>query len=965
MNQRASSAATSAVKKKPKRVIGKRLRVVLVVVLGLFSLLLANGLYLATITWAQFFTGQVYEDLFYQYMFLAHLVLGMLLIVPVVVFGVIHMLAAWNRRNRRAVKIGYALFACALVVLGSGIALTRSFGFDLKHPAARAVVYWSHVIAPLAAMWLYWLHRLVGPRIKWYVARRIGMVTVAVVGCMVVLQMQDPRAWNQSAPKEGARYFEPSLARTASGNFIPARALQNDEYCMRCHEDIYQGWYHSAHRFSSFNNPAYLYSVRETRQRVLERDGTVQASRWCAGCHDPVPFFSGAFDRPDYDDVHDPTSQAGITCTVCHAITHVNSNRGNGDYVIDEPIQYPFTYSDNPWLQRVNELLVKAKPGFHKKTFLKPFHKTAEFCSTCHKVHLPRELTGYKEFLRGQNHYDSFLLSGVSGHGASSFYYPEIAESNCNECHMPQRLSQDFGAEFSTRLGGLAIHDHFFPGANTALPWWRGEDQWVERARELLIDVTRVDIFGLRRQGRIDGELIAPLGPEYPTLQAGGRYLLETVIRTTRLGHHLTQGTADSNELWLDVTVTSGGRVIGRSGGLDPLGETDRWAHFVNVFMLDKNGDRIARRNAQDIFVPLYDHQIPPGAAQTVHYGLQIPDDVDAPIEIEVALKYRKFDKEYLDFMNKSYRPGDLEFRGRTAAPGRNDLPITIMARDRVVLPVRTRDGRTIEATPAERRLPELWQRWNDYGIGMLLAGKSQLKPAAEAFHQVESLGRYDGPLNLARVMFAEGDLDGAAAALQRCSSMDPPPPPWTLAWLSGQVSRQQGYLEDAEQSFRSVLEDDNTERRSRGFDFGLDYRVRNLLGMTLIDLAEKAESRRQAERASALYRQAEQEFLRVLETDSENVTAHANLAALYRRLGAADKADYHQRLHLIYKPDDNAANIAQPAARRKYPHADRAAESLVIYWLHRQQAPELPADAQLPDPYAGGPSRSEPGDVP
>ena len=145
----------------------------------------------------------------------------------------------------------------------------------------------------------------------------------------------------------------------------------NDEYCTRCHQDIYNNWFHSAHHFSSFNNPAYLYAVRETRKKVMERDGTVQASRWCAGCHDVVPFFSGAFDDPNYDDVNHPTSQAGITCTSCHAITHINSTRGNADYVIEEPIQYPFTFSENPLLQKVNELLVKAKPGFHKQTFLK------------------------------------------------------------------------------------------------------------------------------------------------------------------------------------------------------------------------------------------------------------------------------------------------------------------------------------------------------------------------------------------------------------------------------------------------------------------------------------------------------------------------------------------------------------------------------------------------------------------
>ena len=61
-----------------------------------------------------------------------------------------------------------------------------------------------------------------------------------------------------------------------------------------------------------------------------------------------MPFFSGEFDDPNYDDVNNPTSQAGITCTVCHAITNVNSTRGNADYTIEEPQHYPFASSDNP-----------------------------------------------------------------------------------------------------------------------------------------------------------------------------------------------------------------------------------------------------------------------------------------------------------------------------------------------------------------------------------------------------------------------------------------------------------------------------------------------------------------------------------------------------------------------------------------------------------------------------------------
>ena len=60
-----------------------------------------------------------------------------------------------------------------------------------------------------------------------------------------------------------------------------------------------------------------------------------------------------------------------------------------------------------------------------------------------------------------------------------------------------------------------------------------------------------------------------------PTLKRNEKYLLEAVIRTLKIGHHLTQGTVDSNELWVEVTLTSNGKVIGKSGGLDADREVD------------------------------------------------------------------------------------------------------------------------------------------------------------------------------------------------------------------------------------------------------------------------------------------------------------------------------------------------------------------------------------------------------
>lgn len=934
---------TSVAKKTPPiRPVTPRLRVVLYVVLTLFGVLAANGLYLASITCLQYLTDKIYETHFYQLMFLMHLGMGLLLIVPTVGFGFLHMWRARNRRNRRAVKIGYALLAISLLILVSGILLMRVGSFAIVDPASRNVVYWMHLVAPLAAIWLYWLHRLVGPRIKWHIGRRVAVAIGCFVALMVGFQASDPRISGDNAPIDGDKYFQPSLAQTATGKFVAAETLMNDDYCLQCHQDIYDSAIHSAHKLSSFNNPAYRASVRETRKVATERAGTLQASRWCAGCHDPVPFFSGKFDDPNYDDVGDPTAHAGITCAVCHAIQSIDSNVGNADYTIDEPKHYPFAYSENGLLKNLNSLMVKAKPAFHKHEMLKPFHKTPEFCGTCHKVSLPGDVTNYKEFLRGQNHYDSYLLSGVSGHGARSFYYPPKAEANCNECHMPAIESNDFGSRYMEKLGTLGVHSHAFPSANSALSHWFGDQEGVERHRQYLKGNLRVDLFGLRKGGSIDGELSAPLG-DRAAVEAGQTYLIETVLRTMKLGHHFTQGTTDSNQIWIELTAKQGDRVIGKSGHRNEREEVDAWSHFVNTFMLDREGNRINRRNAHDIFTPLYSHQIPPGAGQTVHYRLRVPDGSSEPIEVTAKLLYRKFDTEYLDYVRRDRDPAvDPLDLGTPGDP--NDLPIIEIASDQVVLLVENADGNDASsADQSKQEIPE-WQRWNDYGIGLLLKGKAELKQAGEAFGKVETLGRFDGPLNLARVQFAEGDLDGATDSLRRATEMDPPPPTWTHAWLSGVVNRQQGNLEAAAESLNGVLE---TRVPIRGFDFSLDYIVRNELGLTLIDLAQRADVMGDKEGFEQTIRQAREHFEQVLAIDSENVAAHANLAEVHALIGNDDLEQLHRRLHRKYKADDNAADVAIPKARSRYPAANHAAESLVIYDLQRaNDADETPSEA-------------------
>ncbi len=489
---------------------------------------------------------------------------------------------------------------------------------------------------------------------------------------------------------------------------------------------------------------------------------------------------------------------------------------------------------------------------------------------------------------------------------------------------MPLQASNDFGAAFFDDSGELKVHDHQFAGANTALPYLLGAPAWVnETHRNFLKDALRIDIFGLKTGGTINSPLIAPLRPQVPGLKAGESYLLETVVRTLTPGHLFTQGTADSNEVWLEVTLRNNDQIIGGSGHRQADGMVDPWSHFINVYMLDREGKRIDRRNAEDIFTPLYNHQIPPGAADTVHFGFHVPHDLHGEISIEVKLNYRKFDTTYLRYI-------------RAEKFERNDLPITVIASDEIRFPISSDSDQVVEKDVA---IPA-WQRWNDYGIGLLRKGqRGELRQAERAFSQVEALGHADGPVNLARVYLREGRLEDATLALHRAAAFDPPAYPWLLAWFSGLVNKQNGEFDAAIDNFRHVLNTDFEIARQRGFDFSQDYRVINELAQTLLEKAKTERGADRLEKRNQLLREAQQWFDKTLQLDPENTTAHYNLGLIYNMLGDDNLAAEHRRLHEYYRVDDNARDRAVNLHRSDNPAADHAAEAVVIYDLQAQKA--------------------------
>jgi tetratricopeptide (TPR) repeat protein len=294
-----------------------------------------------------------------------------------------------------------------------------------------------------------------------------------------------------------------------------------------------------------------------------------------------------------------------------------------------------------------------------------------------------------------------------------------------------------------------------------------------------------------------------------------------------------------------------------------------------------------------------------------------------------VKLNYRKFDTTYM-----------RHIRGADFA--RNDLPVTVIATDEIRFPVSSAQ----EGSSDESVAIDAWERWNDYGIGLLRKGqRGELRQAEDAFLQVETHGRADGPVNLARVYLREGRLQDAAQALRRAAAFEPPAYPWLLAWFTGLVNKQNGQLDEAINNFRHVLNTDFELARQREFDFGEDYRVINELAQTLF---ERAKTERGAERLEArkeILLESQQWFEKTLQFDPENTAAHYNLSLIHTLLGDEEQASEHRRLHEYYRIDDNARDRVVTLHRSRNPAADHAAEAVVIYDLQRRVTENRSAD--------------------
>ena len=729
--------------------------------------------------------------------------------------------------------------------------------------------------------------------------------------------------------------FFPSSAQVYGGEKIPSKFFMESDSCKRCHKDIYNQWNSSAHHFSSFNNQWYRKSVEYMQDTI----GT-KPSKWCGGCHDPAVLYAGKMDTPIKQIVHTPEAQAGLGCMMCHAIADVKSTMGQGDFYLEYPKLHELAASKNPLVRTLHDFTIKLNPEPHRRVFLKPFMKyqTAEFCSACHKVHLDVPVNHYR-WIRGFNEYDNWQASGVSGEGARSFYYPTKPQQ-CADCHMPLEPSNDMG-----NIAGK-VHSHRFPAANTALPTANEDAAQLKATEDFLTSGSMtVDIFALtpasappkagamaqhelattfavgeeaeakitplansnaEAAAPVTAPVFAPLDRVQPAVRRGDTVRVDVVVRTKRVGHFFPGGTVDAYDTWLELKgVDDQGQTIFWSGMVEDKGKgpVEKGAHFYRSLQVDAHGNPINKRNAWATRAVVYVRLIPPGAADTVHFRMKVPERTGGKITLTARLCYRKFSWWGTQFsfagepeasqpkaeVTPEFDDRKFVFTGSLQGVSAKsekipDLPIVTVAQNEVALEVLPANAPA--PGPKTRLVKEDWQRWNDYGIGLLLQG--DLKAAQAAFEKVAEIDPQnpDGWVNIGRAALQEGDVPRARTVLEKALAIDP-----KLArtnFFYGSLMKTAGDYDQAAAHFQIVLA-----------QYPRDRVALNNLGRVLF-LERK-------------YSEAVKVLQQVLAVDPEDLQAHYNLMLCYNGLGDERMSKEHQARYLRFKADEASQAITGP----------------------------------------------------
>jgi hypothetical protein len=622
-----------------------------------------------------------------QLLVILHTLVGIVFLVPFLVFQGRHW---WQYRNRawsHYMVTGYIAFVAVALNALSGLVLTLQAAFGTLISYTWDTV---HIITTLVILAFLVPHLVLlitrnrkgqsnetrlalDAEVRW-VKGALGWTVSVFLAMAVLTGLYQPVVWVNEFPDgyqiaDGRTPFSPSLATTVSGGAYDDRSLTGSESCgsSDCHEEIYREWSISAHRWSAMD-PAF-----QVIQEVMAKQNGPDSTRYCGGCHDPSSLFSGTKNVLTEDLTSIRGYDEGVSCLVCHAIRETDL-KGNANYRISQPERYLYEVYEGEYVAAakfISDFLIRAYPQKHLDVFSKRLFKTPEYCAACHKQFIDEEVNEVG-WVQLQNQYDNWRKSKWNPEDDPE----KVVE--CRECHMPLMASTDPAAGDdldSYRSSDDGKHrDHRFIAANSLIPELLELPGWEEHR-----DLTVAWLRGEREIPEIEhkwasGPAVSIEIQSPDTVRPGEEIEVRVVISSNKVGHDFPTGPLDIIQSWIHLeAIDDRGTVLLSSGAVDQDHFVKPGAFMFKAEPVDRYGNLIDRHNLWEMVGVRYRRALFPGFSDVARYTLSCPSteselapsDVEggigsnftvaAPatgtIRLKASLDYRKIDQYLLNFV--------------------------------------------------------------------------------------------------------------------------------------------------------------------------------------------------------------------------------------------------------------------------------------------------------------------------
>ncbi|MDQ3174664.1 MAG: tetratricopeptide repeat protein [Acidobacteriota bacterium] len=682
--------------------------------------------------------------------------------------------------------------------------------------------------------------------------------------------------------KFGPNPFAPSNATSGTGTFIPGEKFIPSARCGTCHTDAHAQWRQSAHG-NAFREPFYQKNVKD----LISQKG-IEFTRHCESCHNPAALFSGALTKNSK--VKRPFDEEGVSCISCHTIQSA-TGKGIGGYVMGEPALLVKEDGTRLLFEVKDQDILDDIPS-HRRAMMRPLLKTAEFCGSCHKSQVPRELNDYK-FLRAFAVADEYQMSSFSKESPHPYYTRD--KETCNSCHMKREPAPLF--DVSAKEGKLATHR--WAAANTAIPYFYKWPEQLEAVTEFLEnDALGIDIFSLKLKssGVSAEEFVAPLNRSSFTVKAADRITAEVVVTNKNIGHSFPPELRDFYEAYVEfVVMDDTGKTLYQSGFIKPNGHLDESAHNYKTYLVKADGSFNDKHHIWRTRGVAQNNQIQSGRSDLVRYQFRVPANAMGILHLKTRLQYRRFTRVFSDYaLGKSL-----------------DYPVVTMASAQYVM--RVGENGPVPAGEIPKNAMPDWRRWNNYGIALIdqkqypLAIDAFIRAAAldEKYRPMAHLNQAIGLIELDQYNQAARLLDGVVKAY---------PDNMRALFQQARVFIRRGQLDEAEANIRRVLAAYPRDRTS------------------LHQLGELCKIKHDFSGARECYE-------KILAIDPEDLGAHYNLMLVFRKLGMKEEAKRESGIFADLKDDPGALPLANMFLRK---HPEMSNESVFWHIHNLSPAPGL-----------------------